>query len=86
MRNIKFDPEAFGEYADWLESNPKIVGRINQLIVNAARDPFKGIGKPEPLKGNYQGCWSRLITQEHRLIYKADAETIFILKCRGHYD
>ncbi len=59
---------------------------MNELIKDCLRSPFKGIGKPEPLKGNYAGCWSRRITQEHRLIYKINERRLHILQCRYHHD
>jgi toxin YoeB len=85
MRAIKFDPAAFKEYLKWREENEDTFDRINQLVMEIAREPFKGIGKPEPLKGNLKGYWSRRITSEHRLIYKVEHETILIAKCYGHY-
>jgi toxin YoeB len=86
MKAIKFDPEAFKEYLKWREDNTNTFDRINQVIMDTARDPFKGIGKPEPLKGNFRGYWSRRITAEHRLIYKVENDTLIIAKCHGHYD
>jgi toxin YoeB len=59
--------------------------RINDLIKECLRTPFKGIGKPEPLKGNFAGCWSRRITDEHRLIYQVKEKKLHILQCRYHY-
>jgi toxin YoeB len=85
LKNLSFTPVAFNEYNDWFESNPQIIQRIKALIRDIDRDPFKGIGKPEPLKGNWSGYWSRRIDQEHRLIYKVTAEHILIVKCKGHY-
>ena len=67
MRNVAFTPQAFAEYNAWFETNHKIINRIKELVRDIDRDPFKGIGKPEPLKGNWAGCWSRRIDQEHRL-------------------
>jgi toxin YoeB len=63
----------------------QIVQRIKMLIRDIDRDPFKGIGKPELLKGNWSGYWSRRIDSEHRLIYKVTQEQILIAKCKGHY-
>ncbi|MCU0468061.1 MAG: Txe/YoeB family addiction module toxin [Arcicella sp.] len=60
--------------------------RIRELIESISREPFKGIGKPEPLKHEFKGCWSRRITDEHRLIYKVFSENILIISCKGHYD
>jgi len=85
MRNILFSPTAFNEYNNWYELNGSIVLRIKELIRDIDRDPFKGLGKPEPLKGNWAGFWSRRIDHEHRLIYKVSKEEIIIVKCKGHY-
>ncbi len=70
MRNIAFTPLAFGEFNELFETNDQLVKRIKELIRDIDRNPFKGIGKPEPLKGNWAGYWSRRINQEHLLIYK----------------
>ncbi|MBK6996176.1 MAG: Txe/YoeB family addiction module toxin [Lewinellaceae bacterium] len=86
MRNIRFDAGAFENYLEWKESDEDVFDKINSLIVEISRDPFKGRGKPEPLKGNFRGCWSRRITQEHRLVYKVEENLICILSCLGHYD
>jgi len=86
MRDIKFSPECFKEYTNWSEVNPDIFNKINDLIKNILRDPFKGLGKPEPLKNNWKGYWSRRINDEHRLVYRVENETIFIAQCHGHYD
>ncbi|HEY0245682.1 MAG TPA: Txe/YoeB family addiction module toxin [Mucilaginibacter sp.] len=85
MRNLSFTPIAFNEYNEWFENNMQIVQRIKTLIRDIDHDPFKGIGKPEPLKGNWAGYWSRRIDQEHRLIYKVTQEQILIVKCKGYY-
>ncbi len=67
------------------EINKLIIDRIKFLIRDIDNNAFKSIGKPEPLKGNWSGCWSRRINLEHRLIYKVNADGILILKCKGHY-
>ncbi|HEY9363503.1 MAG TPA: Txe/YoeB family addiction module toxin [Chitinophagaceae bacterium] len=85
MRNVAFSPIAFQEYNEWFEINIQLINRIKTLIHDIDRDPFKGIGKPEPLKGNWAGFWSRRIDQEHRLIYKVSDNQILIVKCKGHY-
>ena len=77
---------ALEDYCHWQKQDKKILERVNELIKDCLRSPFKGIGKPEPLKGNYTGCWSRRITQEHRLIYKINEQRLHILQCRYHYD
>ena len=85
MRNLAFTQTAFDEYNEWFESNYQIIDRIKVLIRDINRDPFKGIGKPEPLRGNWSGYWSRRIDQEHRLVYKISDSQILIVKCKGHY-
>ena len=85
MRKLQFEAEAFQTYQDWVKTNPKIAIRIGELIADILRDPFKGIGKPEALKYNWQGYWSRRITDEHRLIYKVTSDSIIIASCRFHY-
>ncbi len=77
---------AWEDYCYWQKQDKKILERVNELIKDCLRSPFKGIGKPEQLKGNYAGCWSRRITQEHRLIYKINERRLHILQCRYHYD
>ena len=85
MRNIVFTSLAIKEYNEWFETNTRIVDRIKLLIREIDKDPFKGIGKPEPLRGNWKGYWSRRIDHEHRLVYKVTGEKIIIIKCMGHY-
>ena len=85
MRNVAFTPIAFQEYNEWFEINDQIIKRIKTLIRDIDRDPFKGIGKPELLRGDWAGYWSRRIDQEHRLIYKVSDSQILIAKCKGHY-
>ncbi|MEN6625924.1 MAG: Txe/YoeB family addiction module toxin [Candidatus Sumerlaeia bacterium] len=83
--NILFTAIAWEDYAYWQRADPKMVRRINELIRDAARHPFSGVGKPEPLKFSLAGCWSRRIDQEHRLVYKSDGNTLTIIQCRYHY-
>ncbi len=85
MRNVAFSAPAFQEYNNWFETNTQLISRIKALIKDIDRYPFKGIGKPEPLKGNWAGYWSRRINDEHRLIYKVSDTQILIVKCKGHY-
>ena len=81
-----FVDESWEDYLYWSKTDKKILERINDLIKDINRNPFKGLGKPEPLKHKYKGYWSRRITNEHRLIYQVKADEILILKCRFHYD
>ncbi len=81
-----FVDESWEDYLYWQKTNKKHMKKINDLLKAISREPFTGIGKPEPLKHNYQGFWSRRIDGEHRLIYKVKADEILIAKCRFHYD
>jgi toxin YoeB len=83
--NIEFTRSAWNDYLYWQDTDKKLVRKINELIKAIARDPFEGIGKPEPLKHEYAGCWSRRITDEHRLVYKMDGETLVFFQLRYHY-
>ena len=85
MRNLEFDVAAFEDLAWWIEQDRNKALRIMSLIKDVQRDPFKGIGKPEPLRHELKGSWSRRIDQEHRLIYQVTEEKIRILACRYHY-
>ena len=87
MRDIKFEPNSFKDYLTWYETDEKIFEKINELLIEIAREPTKGRGKPEPLKHTkVSNIWSRRITQEHRLIYKVEHSVITIISCVGHYD
>ncbi|MHB8765283.1 MAG: Txe/YoeB family addiction module toxin, partial [Deferrisomatales bacterium] len=67
------------------QTDRKLLQRINGLLREAARTPFSGTGKPEPLKHALSGCWSRRITEEHRLVYRVEADGLVVLQCRYHY-
>ena len=82
MRQVHFHHEAFAQFTAWASADPALFER---LITEAARSPFEGIGKPEPLKHQLKGYWSRRINAEHRLVYKATSETIIVVSCRYHY-
>jgi toxin YoeB len=82
---VSFAGSALEDYKAWATQDRKIFERINALITDIARSPFSGLGKPEALKHNLSGYWSRRITQEHRLVYKVKADTIFIASCKFHY-
>lgn len=81
-----FVDESWEDYLYWQKTDKKILKRINNLIKDIARNPFDGIGKPEPLKYKYSGFWSRRIDGEHRLIYRVKEDEVHIVKCRFHYD
>ena len=83
-RNYVFVPEAWEQYLYWQGQDKKTLKRINILIEAASRDPFQGLGKPEPLKGNLSGYWSRRISDSHRLVYRATDTELVIVACRFH--
>ncbi len=84
-REAVFHPEFRQDLRHWIETDRKIAFRILELVEAVLSDPFTGIGKPEPLKYVLAGCWSRRITQEHRLVYKVTAHRIDFLQARYHY-
>ncbi|PSB03555.1 Txe/YoeB family addiction module toxin [Merismopedia glauca] len=86
MKNITFALEAFEQFNDWAVEDKKIHRKIVTLINDILREPFTGLGKPEPLKHELSGYWSRRITDEHRLVYEVTETEIIILSCRFHYD
>ena len=85
MRYIFVD-ESWDDYLFWQKTDKKMLLRIHALLKDISRNPFHGIGQPEPLKYKYKGYWSRRINDEHRLIYKVRTDEILIAKCRFHYD
>jgi len=84
-RQIVFVPDAWDMYLYWQGQDRKTLKRINTLIEAASRTPFEGIGKPEPLRENLTGYWSRRIDDMHRLVYRATDTEIVIIACRFHY-
>ena len=85
MKAVHFEGVAYEQFIEWSEKSPDTFMKIDRLIKDISRSPFKGLGRPEPLKHKWKGWWSRRITQEHRLIYKYEKETIFIASMKGHY-
>ena len=83
---LVWQTHAWEDYLYWQQTDKKILERINDLIKDMLCNPFKGIGKPEPLKGAYSGCWSRRITDEHRLVYAIKDKRVHIIQCRFHYE
>jgi toxin YoeB len=84
--NITFSKNGWEDYISWQKEDKKILRKINELIKVIQRTPFEGIGKPEPLKYDLGGLWSRRIDREHRLVYKVESDELFIYSCRFHYD
>ena len=86
MSSITFSEAAFEEYLYWQSQDRKTLKRINTLLKDVSRNPFEGIGKPEPLKGDLSGLWSRRIDDVNRLIYRIGDGEIEVYQCKGHYD
>lgn len=82
---LVFSQHAWEDYLYWQKADKKILGRINNLIKAVQRDPFIGVGKPEPLKHGLAGYWSRRINEEHRMVYKVTGDVLLIAQLRYHY-
>lgn len=82
---LSWAEDAWDDYLYWQKNDKRTLRRINELIRDVKREPFDGIGKPEPLKHNWSGYWSRRITGEHRLVYKVESDQVLIAQCRFHY-
>ena len=80
-----FSNEAWDDYCYWQKQDRKMVERINKLIQDVKREPFSGVGKPEPLKHALSGFWSRRITDEHRMVYRIEGESLLLAQLRYHY-
>lgn len=83
---LEFKPQAFEDLQYWVQTNPKLARRIIRLIEETQRDPFGGVGKPEPLRGELAGWWSKRIDQEHRLVFQVKEDRLIVAQARGHYD
>lgn len=83
---FKFSSDAWRDYVYWQTQDKKILRRINELLRDIERGGYEGIGKPEPLKENLTGFWSRRIDERHRLVYRITGNVCEIVQCRGHYD
>jgi toxin YoeB len=82
---VVFLPDAFDQYVHWQTRDRKGLAKLNRLIEECRRRPFEGTGKPEPLKNDYSGWWSRRIDREHRLVYRVEGDSLIIIQCRYHY-
>jgi toxin YoeB len=82
---LVFAEQAWEDYLYWQQQDKRVVKRINELIEDTVREPFKGIGKPEPLKHALAGYWSRRINDEHRMVYKPERDALLIAQLRYHY-
>jgi len=85
-RAVKFEPDAWEDFNRWIEQDIKTVKRICALLKDTKRNPFEGVGKPEPLKHNHSGYWSRRIDKVNRLVYKVTDDAIVVMSCKNHYD
>lgn len=84
-RRLCFTPIGWDNYLHWQRQNDRIQDRLNELIRTSLRNPFRGVGKPEALKGGLAGLWSRRIDQVHRLVYRVEGDEVQIVSCRYHY-
>ena len=82
---LLWEQTAWEDYQFWIDNNKNVLRKINVLIKECQRTPFEGTGKPEPLRQNLSGFWSRRITGEHRLIYKVENDILTIVQCKFHY-
>ncbi|MCX6285412.1 MAG: Txe/YoeB family addiction module toxin [Bacteroidetes bacterium] len=82
---VSFTKDGWEEYCSWQPENKKLLGKINDLIRDIQRNPYEGSGKPEPLRYDLSGFWSRRIDREHRLVYRIDGDDLVIYSCRFHY-
>ena len=86
MKQVVFEQSAFEDFTDWAIVDKKVYQKIITLIKDIDRNPFNGLGKPEALKHQFSGYWSRRITDEHRLVYKVNETSIIVASCKYHYD
>ena len=86
MRSVTISPEALEQMNDYKYGNPKLLAKVITLLIEITNTPFDGTGKPEPLKHELKGKWSRRINDEHRLVYEVKEDTINVISCKYHYD
>ena len=85
MRELHFMPKAWRDLGWWIQNDLKAVGKIHNLLETICRNPFSGVGQPEPLKADYAGYWSRRINRAHRIVYKVEDKRIIVHSLYGHY-
>lgn len=85
MVNLTFLPEAWEDYLYWQKQDKKTLKKINALLRDIMRDPYRGSGKPEPLRGNLSGWWSRRIDEKNRIVYKIEGNLLLVSECKSHY-
>jgi toxin YoeB len=86
IRTVNFANHSFAEFMEWSKEDKKILQRIARIIEECRRTPFEGIGKPEALKGELKGCWSRRIDDKNRIVYQINDDEVIIHSLKGHYD
>lgn len=86
MKDLVFKPQALADLAWWVKQDRKTALRIFSFLIEIQRNPFHGRGKPEPLKHQYTGCWSRRIDKANRIVYEVEKERITVYACKGHYE
>jgi toxin YoeB len=85
MKKLILEEHAIEDFEFWAKNDLKILKKITELFAAIMKDPFQGVGKPEPLKGNLKGYWSRRINEEHRLVYTVTLDAVIVISCRSHY-
>jgi toxin YoeB len=83
--NLTFTPDAWDDYVYWEATDKAVLRRLNRLIEDTLRTPFEGLGQPEQLRHQLAGCWSRRLTEEHRMVYRVTADAVVVLMARYHY-
>ena len=83
---IRFSASAFEDFNHWQDTDKRRARRVRALLKDIQRSPFDGIGKPEPLKGELSGFWSRRVDDTNRVVYRVEGDTVDVIQCRGHYD
>ena len=83
--NLTFTPDGWDDYLYWETTDKAVLRRLNRLIEDTLRTPFEGLGQPEQLRHQLAGCWSRRLTEEHRLVYRVTADAVVVLMARYHY-
>lgn len=86
MLKVKFNLAFYEDIQKLITENPKLEKKVNEMIESARDTPFQGLGKPEPLKGNFQGTWSRRISKKHRLVYRVEDDLLVVAQAYGHYE
>jgi toxin YoeB len=84
--SVKLVGRGLRDYLAWARERPELAKRVDDLIASIKENPFNGIGKPEPLKHGLKGCWSRRVSERHRMLYEVQGEVVYVYRCADHYD